>query len=100
MSTAAAVAAAAAAATASARKSRPQRSIRLEPQTCTAATGSGRNPPAATPVLLRWGAGGSYLVGALIYLLSTANLWLTDPELLYVEDDGRKPARKKQVGEW
>ena len=49
------------------------------------------HPPAGTPRLLRWGAGGSYLVGALIYLLSTLNLWLTDPAILYVEDDGRVP---------
>ena len=52
------------------------------------------HPPPSTPRLLRWGAGGSYLVGALIYFMSTLNLWLTDPSILYVEDDGRKPARR------
>jgi hypothetical protein len=52
------------------------------------------HPPPGTPNFLQWGAGGSYLVGAGIYLLSTVNLWMTDPNLLYVEDDGRTPPRK------
>ena len=50
------------------------------------------HPPVSTPQLLRWGAGGSYLVGALIYLLSTLNMCCTNPGDLYVEDDGRVPA--------
>jgi hypothetical protein len=53
------------------------------------------HPSTATPRLLQWGAGGSYMVGALIYLLSTLNMWLTNPQLLLVEDDQTAAAASK-----
>ena len=52
------------------------------------------HPPRSTPAYLRWGPGGSYMVGAGLYMLSTLYLWSTDPQTLYVDDDGRTPARK------
>lgn len=36
------------------------------------------------------------MVGAIIYLLSTLNLWLTSPDLLYVEAIVRKENLLKQ----
>ena len=52
------------------------------------------HPPRSTPAYLRWGPGGSYMVGAGLYMLSTLYLWSTDPQTLYVDDDGRTPAHK------
>lgn len=52
------------------------------------------HPPRSTPAYLRWGPGGSYMVGAGLYMLSTLYLWSTDPQTLYVDDDGRTPDRK------
>ena len=34
------------------------------------------------------------MVGAGLYMLSTLYLWSTDPQTLYVDDDGRTPDRK------
>jgi len=45
------------------------------------------DPPPGTPVWLRWGAGGNYIVGGILYLLSSLNLWLLDAKHLHVEDE-------------
>ena len=70
---------------------------RLPALTCLAARLAAQfflHPPRSTPAYLRWGPGGSYMVGAGLYMLSTLYLWSTDPQTLYVDDDGRTPDRK------
>ena len=70
---------------------------RLPALTCLAARLAAQfflHPPRSTPAYLRWGPGGSYMVGAGLYMLSTRYLWSTDPQTLYVDDDGRTPDRK------
>jgi hypothetical protein len=59
----------------------------LLPPVCGALYQYFLHPPPGTPAWLRWGPGGNYMVGGILYLFASLNLWLLPARDLYVDDE-------------